>query len=238
MPESPTPSRVVGILGGMGPAATVDFYDKLVRATPATTDQEHLRVVIWADPTIPNRHAAILGEGEDPRPSLSRGVDALVVAGADLLVVPCNTVHAFLDEVVTGKPIEFISIIEVTVAAVLATGEAGAVGLIAADGAIASGGYQQELTDAGLQPVLPAADSQADLMRVIYRVKAGESTRADAERVSALVAELEQAGATTIIAGCTEISTMLAELETATPLIDPSEVLARVTVHRATRASA
>lgn len=239
MPENRTPSRVVGILGGMGPAATVDFYDKLVRASPAATDQEHLRVVIWADPTIPNRHAALLGNGEDPRPSLERGVDTLIGAGAEILVVPCNTVHAFLDDVTAGKNIEFISIIETTIDAVTAqrslaeVGFAVKVGIVAADGTIVSGMYQRALVAAGMEPVLVSDASQEGLMQVIYRIKAGTAGPDDSRQVAALFDELQSAGASVVIAGCTEISILLEHLDVPVPVIDPSQVLALRTIERA-----
>ncbi|MEO8851794.1 MAG: aspartate/glutamate racemase family protein [Allobranchiibius sp.] len=104
----------------MGPRATVDFYDKLVTLTPADSDQEHLRVIIWADPTVPNRQDAILSDGRSPAPWLRRGMQELVRAGAEILVMPCNTAHRYVRDVrdVLSEGVEFIDIVDVTMDAV------------------------------------------------------------------------------------------------------------------------
>jgi len=104
-------SPVVGILGGMGPAATADFYAKLTSRTPAVSDQDHLRVIIWSDPTIPDRSRALTGEGPDPTPTLRRGAQGLRAAGASLLAVPCNTAHAFLPGIMDGLDIPVVDMI-------------------------------------------------------------------------------------------------------------------------------
>ena len=233
MPDHIGPSRVVGILGGMGPAATVDFYDKLVRATPATQDQDHLRVVIWADPTVPNRHSALLAGGQDPTPWLEEGVQHLMRCGAEILVVPCNTIHAYMSAVVEGKDLEFISIIDVTVEAVRQGDPTGRVGLLAADGALASGLYQSEFKDERMELVLPSEVSQAALMKVIYSVKAGKAGSKERRTVVSLLAELADSGARTVIAGCTEVSVLLAQLDVDVRVIDPSQALADKTIERA-----
>ena len=110
----PGSNRVVGILGGMGPAATADFYLKLIQATPAAVDQEHLQVLIWSDPTIPDRTEALLTHGEDPTPALIAGAEMLRRSGAGMLAVPCNTAHAFLAAVQAEVDIPIIHMIEET----------------------------------------------------------------------------------------------------------------------------
>ncbi|MBA2695360.1 MAG: aspartate/glutamate racemase family protein, partial [Actinobacteria bacterium] len=148
--QTPTLSKVVGVLGGMGPAATVDFYAKLVRHTPAQRDQDHLRVVIWADPTVPSRQEALLAGGTDPTPWLEEGVRHLVGSGAQIVVVPCNTIHAYLGPVLADQPVEFLSIIDTTVRAIQRR-DARRVGLLATDGALASGVFQAALDAAGIE---------------------------------------------------------------------------------------
>lgn len=232
MAETAQPSRVVGVLGGMGPAATVDFYDKLVRATPARHDQDHLRVVIWADPTVPNRHAALAGEGEDPEPWLRRGVRRLVASGADLLVCPCNTAHAFLPSIAADERIELISIIDAAVEE-LPSGAGQRVGLLAADGARASGLYQSALRERGLEPVLPSPQAQQELMEAIYRVKADPDPESTVRQLGPVLDELENASADSVVVGCTELSTVVEHLDTRLTLVDASQALARRTVLRA-----
>jgi aspartate racemase len=235
MRENRQPSRTVGILGGMGPAATVDFYDKLVRATPASRDQDHLRVVIWADPTVPDRHDAICGDGEDPTPWLEQGVDHLMRCGTQVLVAPCNTIHAFLPAVLTGRNVHFVSIVDATVDAVLRT-PSSAVGILATDGALASGLYQSALRAVGREPVLLSAPSQQILMQVIYGVKAATAGEQEHRQLAGLLAELAGKGAKTVVAGCTEVSVLLDSVDTGLRVVDPSWELAVATVACATAA--
>lgn len=235
MPDHTGPSRIVGVLGGMGPAATVDFYDKLVRATPVGRDQEHLRVVIWADPTVPDRQVALLAGGEDPTPWLEDGVQHLVRCGAEILVAPCNAIHAYLPAVVEGTGLEFISMVDVTIDAVTKADSTGRVGLFATDGALAAGIYQSVLEAADLKPVVPPPSSQRRLMRLIRAVKAGGAGPLERLELIALLTELESVGVSTVIAGCTEISVLLADLDVPQHVVDPAQVLALETVQRARR---
>lgn len=229
----PEPSRVVGILGGMGPGATVDFYDKLIKATPAQSDQDHLRVIIWADPTVPNRNEALTSGGADPTPLLIRGIDGLIASGAEILVVPCNTVHAFLPQALRGKDIEFISIIEATVAEVSRSAAGLRVGLLAADGAMASGLYQTALHDAQFDVVTLDDADQRSLMRLIYEYKSGRVGAAGLRLLDGLIKKLVADGVGVVIAGCTEVSSLLGDITIPVRIIDSSQVLAAVTVTRA-----
>ena len=229
-------SRLVGILGGMGPSATVDFYAKLVRHTLALRDQDHLRVVIWADPTVPNRQEALLAGGPDPTPWLRDGVRHLVEAGAEIVVVPCNTVHAYLGPVMAEQPVEFLSIIDTTVAAIKRRA-ADRVGLLATDGALTSGLFQSAFEAAGIGWVVPTPPQQQALMSVVEAVKAGRAGERTREQMDELLAGLGQTGVHTVVAGCTEISTMLDVViaPERTDIVDPALELALHTIERATR---
>lgn len=217
----------------MGPAATVDFYGKLVRATPAARDQDHLRVVMWADPTVPNRQAALLSAGEDPTPWLEEGVQRLLQCGAEILVVPCNTVHAYLPAVVEGKDVEFISVIDTTVEAVRVLAPGGRIGILATDGALASGLYQSRLQAAGMEVHLPAESTQSAVMELVRAVKAGKTGPEEHRKAASLLTDLTRDGVVAVIAGCTEISVLIENLDLGVPIVDPSEVLALATVERA-----
>lgn len=233
--QLPAGSRVVGVLGGMGPAATVDFYAKLVRHTPAQRDQDHLRVVIWADPTVPSRQEALLAGGTDPTPWLQEGVSRLVGSGAQIVVVPCNTIHAYLDPVMADQPVEFLSIIDTTVQAIQRRG-ARTVGLLATDGALASGVFQAALDAAGIEWVLPTPSQQQRLMGVVGAVKAGRADRSLHAQVQEMLADLRERGVAATIAGCTEISALLGDLPAGddVDVIDPALELALRTIERAT----
>lgn len=165
-----TASPLVGILGGMGPAATADFYSKLIAATPAATDQEHLRVMIWADPTVPDRSLAITRDGEDPTSHLIAGAQQLADAGASFYVVACNGAHAFLPRVREVVDLDYLSIIEVTAEHVSSLPYAKQAGILATDATLQSDLYQQALDRAGVKPVVPTAEDQRTVMETIYAV--------------------------------------------------------------------
>lgn len=224
---------LVGILGGMGPAATVDFYAKLIEATPASTDQEHLRVMVWADPTVPDRSRAIAGRGEDPTDSLVRGVQRLKEAGAAFYVVTCNGAHAFLPRVREQVDLDYLSIVEATTEHLSALPYVSAAGLLATDATITAGLYQRSFATAGVSPVLPDAAGQHAVMEAIYAVKAGTLTR-DQELALADVADsLVEGGADVIVAACTEIPLAISADDSPRPLIDPSVLLANQVVNKA-----
>lgn len=225
---------VVGVLGGMGPAATADFYAKLIRATPAEKDQDHLRVVIWSDPTTPDRSQALLAEGTDPTPWLLHGARVLVRASADLIVVPCNTAHAFLPAVVERVGVEVVHMIEET-AHHLRTLQprVHTAGLLATTGTVRAQLYQQWLDAAGIGVVTPDSASQEDeVMAAIRSLKAGANAPGLLRRAAR---RLIDRGAQAVIAGCTEVPLGLDAGELTAPLVDPSEVLARAVIERVHR---
>ncbi|MGX9898866.1 cysteate racemase [Arthrobacter sp. SA17] len=224
---------VVGILGGMGPEATADFYLKLVHATPATRDQEHLRVLIWSDPTIPDRTDALLTHGEDPTPALIAGARLLKEAGAGMLAVPCNTAHAFLAAVQAEVEIPIIHMIEETAKYVRQLSPAvQKVGLLSTTGTQKAGLYQSWLDREGISVITPAAGCQENLvMAPIRAIKAGNTSAARSLFIQAAQG-LIYAGAQVIIAGCTEVPVGLSADDIPVPFIDPTEVLAVTVVRR------
>jgi len=108
------PEKIIGILGGMGPEATVDLFYKIIKLTPAEKDQEHLRIIIDNNPKIPDRTAAILGKGEDPLPALQETAQSLEKAGADFIIIPCNTAYYFLSSIQESVKIPILNMIEET----------------------------------------------------------------------------------------------------------------------------
>jgi aspartate racemase len=226
---------VVGILGGMGPAATADFYLKLVQATPATSDQEHLQVLIWSDPTIPDRTEALLTHGADPTPALIAGARLLQYSGAAMLAVPCNTAHAFLAAVQAAVDIPIIHMIEETANHIqLLTPRVHRVGLLSTTGTRKAGLYQAWLDKKGIQVLSPNAQTQEDLvMAAIRGIKAGKSGPAVKSQLTTAARELIDAGAAqAIIGGCTEVPVGLAAEDIPVPFIDPARILAESVVRR------
>lgn len=208
---------VLGVLGGMGPAATVSFLDALTRATPARTDQEHIDSVVLNHATTPDRTARLNDPARpDPTPYLVGDLELLGRLGADLAVVVCNTAHAFLDE--EALPVRLLSIVEVGAdAAVGRAGEERVVTLLATDGTLSSRLYQDAIERRGATVRVPPPDGQRRVMSLVYdRVKAGVPV--PTEELAALVDEL-RGGAGTVLLGCTELSVLFDQAVTAgTPL--------------------
>ncbi len=219
--------RIVGVLGGMGPEATVDFMSRVIRLTPADRDQDHLRMLVDSNPHVPNRQDALLRDGEDPGPALAAMARGLETAGADFLVMPCNTAHAFSDAIEAAVSIPLVSIIDVTVEA---CGRAAKVGVLATDGCLASGVFQQVLAERGKDAILPDAVETEALMRLVTRIKAGDTGADIADGMRNLAQALVARGAGVIIAGCTEIPLVLDAGMLGVPLVSSTEALARATV--------
>lgn len=225
-------ARLVGVLGGMGPAATVDFYGKLLQETPAKRDQEHLPVMIWADPRVPDRTEGLMGSGEDPTPWLRKGISALVAVGCDLLAVPCNTAHAYLPALAREAGVQLVNIVEVTADAISTQG-VGAVGLLATTGTLRSRLYADALQRRGIVAVEPSAESQTQVMSVIHAVKSGDVGPAQAHILWGICESLSSQGAECMVAACTELLLALDHALGDVPVIDPARVLARSVVEAA-----
>jgi len=221
----------VGVLGGMGPDATIDFMSKVIALTTAETDQDHIRMIVDHNPKVPNRQAAILHGGADPGVELAAMATRLANAGADFLVMPCNSAHAFLEPVRRATTIPFVSIVDLSIReAGLIRPDARAIGVLATDGLLATDIYQRALREAGYSSVLPEPEDLVRLMTLIRRVKAGDKSREVADEMGMLAELLASAGAEVIIAGCTEIPLVLDAAKLTVPVVASTDVLARKTV--------
>jgi aspartate racemase len=234
------PARV-GILGGMGPAATADFYGKLVGATPAARDQDHIPVLVEADPAVPDRTESFLRGGPSPLPWLRRGAKALEVRGAELIVMPCNTAHLWFDAVALQLSVPLLHIVDAVVEDLLAQlgGRAAhaRVGLLATAATVAGGLYPQRAAqDARAQHwqwVLPDAEEQSVLQAGIADVKGGQLARGT-ERVGRVRDALVRRGIDAVVYGCTEVPLALGGTAPAGLCCsDSTAALARLTVRRA-----
>lgn len=228
-----TRRKVVGILGGMGPEATGDLFLKIVRATPASCDQEHLRVIVDSIPQIPDRTAAILGQGQDPGPILEAAARRLESWGAELLVIPCNTAHYYHGRVAAAVSIPVLNIMDETALAIRRNHPAVThVGVLASTGTLNTGLYRNALARHGLTEVKPSPAMQAKVMQAIYGVKAGEHAVPKNLLIEA-VADLAALGAQAVVAGCTEVPIALAPDDIAIPYVDATLALAEGTVRAA-----
>ncbi len=229
--------RVIGVLGGMGPEATLAFYSWILKLTPAERDQEHLRVLIDSNPKIPDRTAALLHGGPSPVPALREGIAALRRAGADFVVLPCVSAHAFLEELLPAAELPILSLFDVTAEAVRGGyPDLRRLGLLATTGTIRAGALQRRLAREGLETLVPTAEDQQIVMRTIYGVKAVAAPtdrRELREAARAVAHRLIAAGAEGVIAGCTEIPLVLGPEDLPVPFFDPLRLLAAAAVSAA-----
>lgn len=229
---------VIGILGGLGPYATVDIFDKIVKNTAAAKDQDHIKVIIENNPQIPDRTAALRGSGEDPGIALLATAEKLQSAGADFIIVPCNTAHVFMESVQQHIRIPVLSMIEETAKYIIENfPSVKTVGLLATSGTVGSKVYETQLDKRGLKMLVPATKSQEKLvMEAIYGkdgIKAGQKTGKPRDLLQKAARELAASGAALIILGCTEIPLVLKDGDMDIPFIDPTEILAKSAVRYA-----
>ena len=219
---------MLGVLGGMGPLATADFLAKIVAATPADSDQDHIPLIAWSVPQIPERVPAILGRGESPLPAMLAGIVALKAAGAQAIAVACNTAHYWHAEMQAQGGLPLLHIADAALAeARRRAPRARVLGLLATEGTLAAGFYQQRLSAAECTLALPSAADQAQLQKSIECVKSGRVAAA-AALAEPVVRRLLAGGAERIIVGCTELPIALAACDAVlkAQLIDATAALA------------
>lgn len=220
----------VGILGGMGPRATVDLFQKLVEATPAKGDQDHLPVLIYSVPQIPDRTEAILHGGPSPLEALRHGISTLYNAGASVIVIACNTAHYWFEELQRGTPVPLLHIADAVLAELKAIAPARAkVGILATSGTIGAKLYHHALCHAGYPCVALSVEEQKGVDLGIALVKAGLTREAEGHFRTAIAA-LVARGAGVVVLACTEIPVALGE-EPSVPTIDATAALARYCVN-------
>jgi aspartate racemase len=229
--------KTLGVIGGMGPAATFDFCARLTAAMPAARDQDHPRILVECDPSIPDRNAAIRGDGPSPAPRLAAIAADLISQGAQVLAMPCNTAHAFRAAVDGAAPGALVCMITATLQETVHTG-ATRIGLLAADGCLSSGLYQTALTQHALTPVLLPPDAQRRFMALIYRIKSGDIGETARAGMQAAAQRLVDAGADAVIAGCTEVPLVLHPGDAPAPVISSTDALMRATIKRLCNADA
>ena len=222
--------KTIGIIGGMGPLATYDLGMKILDNTEASCDQENIPLVIDCNTRIADRTAAILHNGADPVPELKKSAKRLEEAGADALVMACNTAYYFYDRVCEDISIPVIHMPRETAQRLVEKGVKKAA-VLATDGTRQAGVYGKALEEAGIEAVYPSDKNQRAIMSLIYdHVKAGILDFSDVD-IKGIVADVQQKGAEVLIMGCTELPIVFGIIgETALPLIDPTAVLARAAV--------
>ena len=228
---------IIGVLGGMGPEATVDLFYKIVANTTARDDQDHLRVIIDCNPKIPKRLQAIDGLGESPLPMMIETARNLEEAGATFIVVPCVTAHYYIDELRSHVDIPIMSIIdEIARDLAIRFPTVRRIGLLATTTTIRIGLFHQRLSVQAIEVLVPPPEDQGLLMSAIYDekgIKAGILSAGNKEKILQAALSVVESGAQAVIAGCTEVPLVLTRSDLPVPLIDSLEVLARAAIRAA-----
>ncbi|NEX59582.1 cysteate racemase [Noviherbaspirillum galbum] len=225
-------AALIGVLGGMGPAATVDLMQKIIQETAAGRDQDHVPVVCWNVPQIPDRQKSLAGEGESPLPAMARGIKALNAAGATHIVIPCNTAHHWFDDLQACSEAPIIHIASASVEMMEAEGNVGIVGILATRGTWQARLYQERLDARGITCITNSDDEMLSLFTPgCYAVKRGRREEGGALLERAGEALLAR-GATRLILACTEVPVGFDAIQSrlSTISIDSNRALARACV--------
>ncbi|MDX5627680.1 MULTISPECIES: amino acid racemase [unclassified Brenneria] len=223
-------NSLIGILGGMGPGATVDAMQKLIKNTPAYRDQDHIPMIAVSIPDIPDRTQCILDHSASPLEKMIQYMKILENAGAECIIIPCNTAHYWFNELKMHTRVEMISIIDAT-CQVIQQQKITRVGLLATTATVKARIYQNKLSDSHICCHTPTAIEQKQVMESIYAYKSGDAQTAH-RLLSPIKDRMRQDGVEKIILGCTELPLILANDIQISPenYIDATEALIKKTV--------
>ncbi|MFH2043164.1 MAG: amino acid racemase [Acidobacteriota bacterium] len=230
-------NNTIGIIGGMGPEATAYFYQLLIQNTLADKDQEHVPVIIYANPRVPPRTDAIHKKALSPVPFLVQGIKTLIRSGADFGVMPCITAHYFLPEALNEIDFPFVNLLDETLHFIRESYPSKrTVGLIASSGTVDSGLFHHLFERAGITLITPDSKGQADVHEAIFSndgIKAGFIKGKPRDMIIAAAGQLIQQGAEAVIAGCSEVPLVLKPVDLPVPLIEPMLIGARICIKKA-----
>ena len=226
--------KVVGVLGGMGPEATVDFMQRVIRLTPGKDDNDHIRMIVDNNPKVPSRIKAIVdGTGENPAPYLIEMAQGLERHGADFLVIPCNTAHNYYSEISSAVNIPVLNMVELTVKKIVRNQpEIKTVGLLASTALLMTGLFKESLKKREIFIIYPSANLQNKVMAAIKKVKAGSFSQEQIKDIQSAGDFLIRNNAEAVIIGCTELSVISKQINFNVAMYDSSQVLAETVVNR------
>jgi aspartate racemase len=196
--------KTIGILGGMGPKATADLFNKIIDMTPAERDQDHIHIIIDNNPKIPDRTDYILGHGQNPITALTEGAMKLKMSGADFIIIPCNTAHYFYDELIETVDVPIINMIDEVGRYILGKYGKCKVGLLATTGTYKGRVYEKYLNPLGIDIIVPKDEIKNKILDLIYKIKAGRK-EFETEELYNILSEFKEKGINTVILGCTEL---------------------------------
>lgn len=227
--------KTIGILGGMGPEATLLLYELIVRHTKAKTDQEHIPTLIYSNTKIPDRTAAILHQGEDPMPCLVKSAKVLKKGDVNLIGMPCNTAHYYIEKVKKEVDVDIINMVDLAYKGILQRHLGKKIMLFATEGTIETGIYDFSKRKDPIEVVSPGPEDQKVLREMIYgQVKAGKRP-IELETYQGLLYRVEEEGIEAVILGCTELSYLhsMFKFPNNIEFINPLDLLAKELVRRA-----
>jgi aspartate racemase len=232
-PDLAAMHRVVGIIGGMGPEATLDLMRRVLAKTPAQDDQDHIHLIVESNPKIPSRIAHLIdGTGADPTPELIRIAVNLQRAGAQALAIPCNTAHAYAHSIRRAVSIPLLDMVQLTVDQIAGSRRVARVGLLASSAVLATELYAKAFADHGIAVVHPTR--QDEVMSLIKAVKCGQ-TGLEIQAALARTAHDLANHADVLLVGCSELSVIAAGITA--PFVDSLDVQAQAIVAFATSAA-
>ncbi|MDI6861052.1 MAG: amino acid racemase [Caldisericia bacterium] len=218
--------RIIGVIGGMGPEATLDLFYKILKNTKAEKDQDHIHLIIDNYPQIPDRTMYLLGKGENPLPYILKSAKNLEMLGVSAICMPCNTAHYFVNEIKKEIKVPFLSIVDSVIEEIKENYKnIKNVGLIATEGTIIGKVYETPIKKEGLNIII-RKDLINDVMKIIYSIKGGK-IKENIDLFNKIVEEYINSGSQVIIAGCTEIPLLFPYIEIKVPIIDSTLCLAK-----------
>lgn len=225
---------IPGIIGGMGPEATIDLMHRIYINTPASDDGEHLRLLVDNNPKVPSRIKAIIeGTGESPAPCMITMAQGLVKQGADFLVIPCNTAHYYFNEIADAVDVPVVNLLEIT-AQELQRNKVRRVGVLGSTALSIVGLYHDAFDKYELTPVYPDSDYQDNLMDLIKAVKAKNMSKDHIDFLSTLLVHMASKNIDCLALVCTELSVIKEKFVSELPIFDAAEVLTKEIIDRAT----
>ena len=227
--------KTVGILGGMGPEATIEFMRRLVAAVPASDDAEHMRMLVDNNPKVPSRIKALIeGTGDDPAPVLARMAKNLEAAGADFLAMPCNTAHAYLRQIEAAVAIPVLDMIGLSIRALAERSpRAGAIGLLASPAVRQTAIFAAPLSSEGFETIAPSPEEEATLLALIKSIKAGGRGPSEQATLHEVAGSLAARGAEALVIACSEFSLLPKPRIEDRVVLDSLDVLVRATLNAA-----
>lgn len=226
--------KIIGILGGMGPYATIDIFKKIVDLTPAKKDWEHLRIIIDNNPKIPSRARCLLFNEKSPVDEMVKTAKNLEKAGVDFIIIPCNTSHYFFSQVASKIKTPIINMIdEVVKEVVLNYKNINKVGLLATEATCGVGIYQSAFAKKNITVLVLDDLGQKQTREIIESAKLNKITKDDKKKAKDLIDKLTDLGAQGVILGCTELPLVYKENNLPLPLLDSTLILAKAAVKKA-----